>query len=310
MYYPYLRARQFELIALRELALENKLSKITPVLEPVKSGFNNLNIAHKVFQDKNQNAFLIVNPFQGEKAGDGKDILDYIYQLNDSKYIVAFHYMDNSDYINRFIKEYNINECMIICLDNISDEDGFKTLSNHVSVSHIMLLEPNKYRSLDRYIKSLNKKYIRLDDVFPKQQRNADYLDILAHKLTEEHLFYKEDNYSGFSDFTVLTSEYIEGGSTPRAVVIHLSYLNREAENQIWVRHFTSNSNDSIANVQGKFAEAASKAVEFCNTYPLNNSAIVELSEIYNEERYPGLGTVKKISIKNHLLVIDNYLNN
>ena len=310
MYYPYLRARQFELIALRELALENKLSKITPVLEPVKSGFNNLNIAHKVFQEKNQNAFLIVNPFQGEKAGDGKDILDYIYQLYDPKYIVAFHYMDNSDYINRCIKEYNINECMIICLDNISDEDGFKTLCNHVSVSHIMLLEPNKYRSLDRYIKSLNKKYIRLDDVFPKQQRNADYLDILAHKLTEEHLFYKEDNYDGFSDFTVLTSEYIEGGSTPRAVVIHLSYLNRESENQIWVRHFTSNSNDSIANVQGKFAEAASKAVEFCNTYPLNNSAIVELSEIYNEVRYPGLGTVKKISIKNHLLVIDNYLNN
>ena len=91
-------------------------------------------------------------------------------------------------------------------------------------------------------------------------------------------------------------------------VAIHLTYVNREQEEQIWIRHFTSETNDSIANVQGKFAEAAAKAVDFCNHYPLNNSAIQELRDYYNEGRYPGLGTVKKISIKNHLLVISDFL--
>lgn len=43
MYFPYLRARQFELITLRELVIENKLKNITPILEPVKESFNNLN---------------------------------------------------------------------------------------------------------------------------------------------------------------------------------------------------------------------------------------------------------------------------
>ena len=47
MYFPYLRARQFELISLRELVNDGKLQNITPVLEPVKEGFNNLNLAHK-----------------------------------------------------------------------------------------------------------------------------------------------------------------------------------------------------------------------------------------------------------------------
>ena len=70
MYFPYLRARQFELITLRELVIENKLKNITPILEPVKESFNNLNLAHKVFVENNFNAYLIVNPFKGEKSGD------------------------------------------------------------------------------------------------------------------------------------------------------------------------------------------------------------------------------------------------
>ena len=81
-------------------------------------------------------------------------------------------------------------------------------------------------------------------------------------------------------------------------------------KNQIWIRHFTSETNDSISNVQGKFAEAANKAVTYCTQRGLNNSAISELISYNNNEHYPGLGTVKKISIKNHLLVISQFLKN
>jgi hypothetical protein len=89
-------------------------------------------------------------------------------------------------------------------------------------------------------------------------------------------------------------------------VVIHLTYLN--SENQVWIRHFTSESNDSISNVQGKFAEAATKAVTYCRKMGLSNTAISELISYYENEHYPGLGTVKKISIKNHLLVMSKFL--
>ncbi len=309
MYFPYLRARQFELITLRELALEGVLQgNIVPVLEPVKESFNNLNLAHKIFQENNFEAYLIVNPFEGEIPGDTEIFLTYLSELENPKFLPAFHYSDNADYITANIAEYNLDKCLIICLDNFSNEDNLKTLCQNPRVSHIMLLDPNKYRSLDRFIKSLEKFYIRLDDVFEKQQKNADFLNIPAHKFSEEHLFYEEDKYQGFADFTVLPKEYVDGGSTPRAVVIHLTYLNADADNQIWIRHFTSETNDSIANVQGKFAEAAEKAIAFCDALPLNNSAIEELREYYDDERYPGLGTVKKISIKNHLLIIVDYL--
>lgn len=309
MYFPYLRARQFELISLRELVNENKLKNITPVLEPVKESFNNLNLAHKVFQEKDFYAYLIVNPFKGEKAGDDEFFLNYYSDLDNRKFLPAFHYSDNAGYIISNIEKYNLTDCLIICLDNFSDEESLKTLCSNENVSKIMLLEPHKYRSLDRSIKSLGKFYIRLDDVFEKQQKNADFLNILAHKFTEEHLYYSQDGYQAFADYTALSSEFVDGGSTPRAVVIHLTYLNKELENQIWIRHFTSKDVDSIANVQGKFAQAAQKAVDFCYSLPLFNSATNELKTYLEEGRYPGLGTVKKISIKNHLLIISDFLN-
>jgi hypothetical protein len=317
MYFPYLRARQFELICLRELVNEDKLQKITPVLEPVKESFNNLNLAHKIFQEKDFNAYLIVNPFKGEKVGDTEYFLDYLSTLDNRKFLPAFHYSDNADYITSSIQKYNLEDCLIICLDNFSDEESLKNLYLNEKVSKIMLLEPHKYRSLDRSIKALGKFYIRLDDVFEKQQKNADFLNIPAHKFSEEHLYYEQDGYQAFADFTTLPSEFVEGGSTPRAVVIHLTYLDANLENQIWIRHFTSTDVDSIANVQGKFAQAAQKAMEFCDNLPLNNSAINELKRYIGNARYPdledgkypGLGTVKKISIKNHLLIISDFLN-
>jgi len=309
MYYPFLRARQFELISIRELVADGTLQgSIIPVLEPVKEEFGNLNIAHDIFQNFGYNCFLIVNPQVGQTTADSTFFLDYISHLDNCRFHPAFIYTDNEDFIQQAIGNYGLENCMIIGLDSFSNDIGFKQCCAIPVVTEIMLLDPGKYRGLDRHIKTLGKNYIRLDDVFEKQAKNADFLEIPGHKFSEEHLYYREENYQGFSDFTTLPSLYVEGGSTPRAVVIHLTYENEEDGNTIWIRHFTSESNDSIANVQGKFAQAAQKAIDFCDSEGINNVAIEELRKYLTEGRYPGLGTVKKISIKNHLIVVDSYL--
>jgi hypothetical protein len=310
MYYPFLRARQFELITLRELAIEGATQGcIFPILEPVKSTFNNLNLAYKVFEERKQSIYLIVNPAYGELTGDVEHYLDYINNLNNDIVLPAFHYRNNSEYITQCINKYNLNQCMLICKNDIHENDeDFKELVQLDEVTIINTEDPSRNRSLHRFTQSLDKTYIRLDDLFEKQARNSDFLSIKEHRFSEEHIYYSEDGYDGFSDYTVLPSEFIDGGSTPRAVVIHLTYLN--VQNQIMIRHFTSESNDSIANIQGKFAEAAEKAVDYCRANSLTNSAIIELENYFDEQHYPGLGTVKKISIKNHLLILSQYLRN
>lgn len=309
MYYPYLRARQFELIALRELSTDDNFKNfVNPVLEPVRKSESGLNLANKIFHENQFRPFLIVNPLQGEIPGNTHMLLNYLQTLENCSYLPAFHYTNDADFILNSIQKYSLENVMLICLDNFTDDKSLRELCGHPCINHIMILDPQRNRQLDRYLKQLNKLYIRLDDVFEKQDKNADFLNIPAHKFSEEHLFYKDEGYNGFSDFTVLPGEFIDGGSTPRAVVIHLSYINENQNNEIWIRHFTSNTNDSIANVQLKFAEAARKAVIFCLDHQLCNSAISELENYLKNEKYPGLGTVKKISIKNHLIIVRDFL--
>ncbi|WP_418894071.1 sce7725 family protein [Limibacterium fermenti] len=310
MYYPYLRARQFELIALRELVQEGVIQNyVTPVLEPVNRSTNNLDRANKIFFENNFSPYLIMNSSQGDFQGDANVFLDYMNSLENCSFLPAFHFTNNSDYIRESIHEYDLKNCMLICMDGFIDDPSLRELCADDNIGVIMLLDPGNNRRLDSYLKGLAKTYIRLDDVFEKQVKNADYLQIPAHKLTEAHLFYNTDGYSGFSDFTILPKEFTNGGLTPRAVVIHLTYINEEEESEIWIRHFTSSTDsDSIANVQQKFEEAALKALRFCDSIQLNNSAISELREYCDGNHYPGLGMVKKISIKNHLIIVSEYL--
>jgi len=198
---------------------------------------------------------------------------------------------------------------MIICQNDVNPNNAdFSSLAELENVIAFNVEDPGRNRSLSRYIRDLGKMFIRLDDPFEKQLRNSDFLTIAEHQFSEEHLYYQDENFDGFSDYTVLPSDFTEGGSTPRAVAIHLTYLH--AQDQIWIRHFTSDTNDSIANVQGKFAEAASKAVNYCRRNRLTNSALDELYRHFDEQHYPGLGTVKKISMKNHILVVAGFLRN
>lgn len=308
MYYPLLRGRQFELIALRELAAENVTQGvIIPIIEPVKESVNNLNLAFKIFEAKNQTAFLIVNPSVGEYPGDTDYYLEYINQTGTTVFRPTFLYRNNAPYITEKITQYNLKNCMIIGNNEISSEDvSFTTLVNSARISHVTIEDPDRNRDLRRIVQESGKQFIRLDDLFEPQPRNSNFLVIESHRFSEEHKYFSQDGYNGFADYTLLSSAYSDGGSTPRAVVIHFTYMN--VQNQIWIRHFTSTSNDSIANIQGKFGEAANKAVTFCRNENLSNSAITELEDYFDRGHYPGLGTVKKISIKNHLCIVSNYL--
>ena len=126
--------------------------------------------------------------------------------------------------------------------------------------------EENK--SLKRKLKGTDKNLILLSDCFKPKKSNSDYLNAPPEKFTEENIFYTDEDYYGFSDYTTLSSEFNEGGTTPYAVSIHLTYQKKNEE--IWIRHFTSESNDDQANVRGKFSEAAKKAVDFLDKKNIN----------------------------------------
>lgn len=88
----------------------------------------------------------------------------------------------------------------------------------------------------------------------------------------------------------------------PYALAIHLSY--KRNEEQIYVHHFVSDSNETNNDVKNKFREAAQKVEPFYINRP-KTSAVEELILKANDSNgYPGLGYLKKLSIKNHLELI------
>ena len=74
MYFPYLRGRQYELIALRELLENDTLSKrVVPIIEPVKLSSTLINTL-EWFKNKEQQCSLILNPAVGSFIEEYKDV--------------------------------------------------------------------------------------------------------------------------------------------------------------------------------------------------------------------------------------------
>lgn len=307
MYYPYLRGKQFELIALREFSTETPTpSHVCPIIEPVKSSFNGLKTAIDTLSSNNISFALVLNPTEGDFRRKQQDILENLPVLRELVgWIPAFIYKGNGGNIETYIATNSLNDVMIIFQDSIdlSKEDVSQLLKNN-SIKYIVANIEGDRRNRRLLAKS-GKELIRLDDQFHEQPRNADYLNIQEEKFTEEHKYYSEEGYKGFSDYVTLPSSFKESGMLPYAVAIHMTYEKNEDE--IFVRHFVSDSNTDNTNIPGKFYEAATKLKAFYTGIP-GTQASSELIAILDANRYPGLGVLKKLSIKNHLELIENYL--
>lgn len=307
MYYPYLRGRQFELIALREFALQRgDRNNIVPIIEPVKKTFNSIKIAISKFIEGDMKFALVLNP----QVGEIERIDDIVDSLRDkladtSRWIPTFIIGNNYREITDAIRKFDYENVMLICSDETDSSNAeFEQLIFSSEVKYVVSKES---RTLKRKLSGSGKDLIRLDDNFNVQKRNRDYLNMPEEKFSEEHLYYSEDGYAGFSDYTVLGSDFKVGGGAAYAVAIHLSY--KKDNNEVWIRHFTSTSNQDRANIQGKFAEAAIKAVAFFDEYEIYSNSANELRGYIEKGKFPGLGMVKKIAIKNHLELINEIIN-
>lgn len=307
MYYPYLRGRQFELIALREFA-ENRghNNNVIPIIEPVKKTFTGLKLALPKLVEGQVRFSLILNPQAGE-ISDSSLILEAFPHIfsNDKNWIPAYIVRNNYIEVEALIEKFSFDNAMLICseLTDTSNPD-FQRLVSSDRIRNVVCQEN---RTLKRFLDTIGKGLIRLDDNFKPQKRNIDYKDLPEEKFSEEHLFFESDGYAGFCDYTCVSSKYVEGGSAPYAVALHLTY--QKLNNEIWIRHFTSTINStSQANIQAKFEEAAEAALNFMDNIDLHTEALEELRAYYREARYPGLGMAKKIAIKHHIELVNSIL--
>lgn len=302
MYFPYLRGRQYELLALKELAEKGLINKrINPIIEPVTASSTLVNVVKKLL-DCGINVGLVVNPKVGSFVDEEKkhfeecvslylDTIPTIIVDNDignqikDIYSVFKKSVENTIFV--FKKKDYIN-------DYVSNLDGHKAMFN-------LMPDEGTFR------RTIRDNRVVFRDAFEAKEKNADYSDDEEY-YSEDHLFYKEDGYIGFADYSIVGDKFSEGGFLPYCVVIHMTYLDKN--NRLMIKHFKSYSNDDIKDTAKKFYEAVGRFVEWNKTVKLDTIAAKELERLYQEGQYPGLGTIKKLSIMNHLEIISRYLSN
>jgi hypothetical protein len=302
MYYPYLRGRQYELIALRELVEKDLIGdKIIPIVEPVKVSPTLLSCA-EIFIKGDKKIGIIQNPLYGSFDAEIAKEENKSYR---EKYVSFFQgncflpvYIFNKQIKN--MKFLNIEKKSIaICTDKdmASSVDALSKIYN--CDSFIV--------SDDRIFKrSIHGNRILRSDNFKKKQKNADYVESVDEFFSDDHLYFNDEGYKGFSDFSIIGDDYNESGFAPYAVVIHMVYF--DANKNLRIHHFVSESNDDYDDPAGKFSEALKKLVESplfknCDTFAYN-----EFRDFYNRGIYSGLGVVKKLSLMHHFELMSKFL--
>lgn len=309
MYYPYFRGKQFELIAIRESATLIADSTFVPIVEPVRASLGGLDKTLKSLTDVGAQAVVVVNP----RHGDHRESCESISKLLERDYqgsgVGAGILLTSETSLAQALTlatRFNRSGTTLI-------HAGFtdpRTLSDQLARRNAadfrnVFLADHANRLYRRYFQG--KPRILVGDGFV-QMKNADYP--LVETFSDLHITFPEEGMDGYGDFLTVGDNYSEGGGPAYAVAIHLTFIDPDQDDAMFIYHFKSDTNDTPIDPAGKFAQALGKMITKLNSgdsHLLETNAILEFRDLNERGHFPGLGYVKKLSIKHHLETLASY---
>lgn len=309
MYYPYFRGKQYELIAIRELANLMADANFVPIIEPVRESLGGLERTVDAVLSAGGRVVIVANPQHGDFKDDNREIealLSGKYRGNDA---VRSGYLLRSDTssaeaVARLVGNDEATPAII--------HSGFtegKVLANALAAD----LSETFNVFIDDHAKFLYQQHfagssrILVRDGF-KRQKNADYPEIEG--FSDLHVAFNNMGMDGYGDFLTVGDSFSEGGGPAYAVAIHLTFIDQDRDEEMFIYHFISDTNDTPTDPAGKFAQALTKMIYRLDRGDSNlveTSAIKELRDLHARGHFPGLGYVKKLSIKHHIETLADF---
>lgn len=310
MYYPYFRGKQYELITIRENAERMSQAAIVPILEPVKQNVSGLRRTLESLVEQNVRFVLIVNPQCGELCDIDPALIN--------------------DLVNNTLPEYdNFSLGYIVNQDTLlADVTSFCKVASHpVSIVHYgyqrgreladalsSLKKVTEHIFIEEHCSKLYRKHfnektrVLIRDGFIKRT-NREHPEV--EHFSDLHITYEDERVDGFGDFLIVGDEYSESGGPAYAIAIHLTFIDADEDNDMFVKHYLSDRTNTPVDPGGKFLEALKKLVDDVEKKdsPIYRSdAVNEYVRCHTMEHYPGLGYVKKLSMQHHLELMINFL--
>ena len=312
MYYPYFRGKQFELITIRETATLLAEKGFVPLIEPVRESLSGLERTLKAIGDANGQAIVIINPQHGDHGNDGTGITALLQDGSIGNATISAGILLRSNTSLAEAKTY---------FERHRDHHptfihaGFnepRALKEYLGAGleqsvHVFLASSAGMLYRKHFARSTR---ILVQDGF-QRRRNADHAENSPEKFSELHVTYQDLELSGFGDYLIVGDDYSESGGPAYAVAIHLTYIDHDNDDVMYIHHFVSTSNDTPTDPAGKFAEALQKLIDELNTGEsklIETSTITEFRKLHAQQHFPGLGYVKKLSMKHHIETLAAFL--
>jgi hypothetical protein len=304
MYFPVLRGKMYEMLALRDLAGQlGADDSIMPVVEPL-GAHGSYELTVKELVDNSTSFCLITNPRFGALRGRtvGETYADLVDgTLDEYDLFVPTLYIDRdstSQEITEFAAQYEDRRAVFVT-QGASKEHVEEAAALNPEFALIREGQvPVALRNLfPREIR------VQITDPFNRQARNQDYPD--DEFFSDRHLVIPDDAFEHFGDYSIV-GESTESGFAPYCIALHHCYINSGENDAIYIRHYKSDTNETQDDQAGKFAEAVAKLVSDIRPLgPRNRTlATAEYQRYHQEGHYPGLGVPKRLGISQHLEIM------
>jgi hypothetical protein len=309
MYYPYFRGKQFDLLTIREMAPVLSEAGFCPIIEPVRDVLGALNKALDAVVEADGRGIVIVNPQHGDLSGAGEPLSDLLKdKFLDMPGISAGILLKNDTSVAEALQCYKQHSSHTPVFIHAGFGEA-KALADNLGG----LNKDNCHVFFERFCGKLYLKHFKgahrvlLRDGF-ERKRNRDYEPL--EKFSDLHVTFEDEGMDGFGDFLIVGDEYSESGGPAYAIAIHLTFIDPDKEDEMWVHHFLSERQDTPKDPAGKFAEALARMMKVLNKPGckiLETKAVQEFRQLHEDGHFPGLGHVKKLSMNHHVETLADY---
>ncbi len=108
----------------------------------------------------------------------------------------------------------------------------------------------------------------------------------------------------------IVGDDFSETGGPAYAVAIHLTFIDPDKDDAMFIYHFKSDTQDTPTDPAGKFEEALNNMMDVIDrpsSKVYETAAVEEFRQLHSDGHFPGLGYVKKLSMSHHIQTLANY---
>lgn len=309
MYFPYLRSKREEVLAVLEADLAGNLT--IPIFEPVQTLFNRNGTPAITFTrlkeatEKGRRFALITNSANGPDRPSVDHVHTAIDGLSDDAVFPAFEIRGDTDLSDAqsFAERFVGRTCIVVHRNHVYSAQELGEVLAALGEPVQVLVDGEAARRVVFDLPAC--KRVLVSDGFDRQPRNADYprrtnFDDLLHRLDDV-----DCDFDGFGDFVIVGRRFMMGGGRANNIALHLTEVTQST---VIAHHFVSRTAPNAPQRQMYFDALAQLMEGVSGKEGFNTAGVAAFRDTSVRGHYPGLGSPKRWSIMHHLEIIEGAL--